>query len=201
MRKILFVLLAMAVPLFATYGVTLYAADDTYTDPNGGNFGASHEIWVANFSASGHFERGCLRFDLSPYAGETVVSATVHLYHFFSCPSGTPCMIDFHAVTQAWNEDTWSGGHLDHGSTVYQTQSFSKDTTGWNEIDLTYLFQAWLDGGEPNNYGFVMHSRSGSKFAKFHSKEYGDSWRPRVELVLSSSEIEESSFGQIKAMF
>lgn len=194
--------LALFFPAAASYQLTLYPTDDTYTDPGGGNFGASSELWVANYAGSGHFERANLRFDLDPYTGETVVDATVHMYRFFSCPSGGTCMVDFYDITQDWSEDSWSGGHLDHGTTLWHTQGFS--TAGgdqsWEEIELTELFAAWLDGSLPENYGFVMHAREGSKFAKFYSKEGDESFRPYVVLTLSAAPVEQTSFGRIKAL-
>ncbi|MBD3373050.1 MAG: DNRLRE domain-containing protein [Candidatus Coatesbacteria bacterium] len=194
--------LALFIPVAATYQVTLYPTDDTYTDPAGGNHGSDSELWVANYSASGHFERANLRFDLDAYAGETMVNATVHLFRFFSCPSGGTCMVDFHDITQDWSEDTWSGGHLSHSDTVWHSQGFS--TAGgdqsWETIDLTDLFAAWISGSLPDNNGFVMHARAGSKFAKFYSKEYDEAYRPYVELTLSGAAVEDSSFGAIKSL-
>ncbi|MCK4595010.1 DNRLRE domain-containing protein [bacterium] len=201
-KLILLGLLCLVIPSAATYEVTLYPTDDTYTEPGGGNHGADPQLWVANYSPSGHFERTNVRFDLNEYDGEAVVSAIVHMYRFFSCPSGGVCMVDFYDITQDWDEDTWGGGHLDHSDTVWHTQGFS--TAGgdqsWEEIDLTDLFDAWLNT-DMSDYGFVMHARSGSKFAKFYSKEYQEAYRPHVVLTLSGSNVEETSFGWIKARF
>lgn len=192
-----------AVSVYAADEVTLNPSDDTYTTPDGGNYGSETVLRVANNPVSGNTQRTNIRFELDEYMGETLASAVVHLYRFFSCPGGGVTMVDFYHITEPWSEDTWSGSHVQHGTTVWLEQGFSiaGGSQSWEEIDLTDLFNAWLSGEIPHNYGFVMNAQEGSKSSRFYSKEYSESFRPYVVLTFSGASVVETSFSEIKHLY
>lgn len=189
----------VALLLFASpvYSDTLYPTDDTYTpdDTGGQSHGAETDLLVANFAGAGKYDRSMLLFDLSSYMGQTVTTATFYIYQFFHCPTGTPCNCDFYHATEEWDE-SWSGGHVNHDSTVWVNEVFTS-TLGYYDIEVTGLIQAWLDG-DMANYGFVMHSRDGSKYGKFYSNDNASN-KPYLEL--GTTGIESESLGAIKATF
>ena len=161
--------------------VSLEPTDDMYTDPNGTE--VTSQLWVANWpGCGGHFERIMLNFDLSELTGQTIDSATLNLYKFFTAPDGSSTPTNFYAITQPWDEDTWNHTqHIQYNSTVWASQVFTSQL-GWYEIDITNLVQAWVDDSI-TNYGLVIIANSGYKFSKFRSKEYSNpNNRPYLEV-------------------
>ncbi len=84
-------------------------------------------------------------------AGAVFESATLHIY---AREAGNR-PVNFHRITSAWDENvvTWNtfGGAYD--GTIWAT--VTADVVGWKTVDLTSLFQAWLDGTY-ENYGFLL---------------------------------------------
>ncbi len=161
--------------------------DDMYTDPNGTQ--ATGELWVANWpGCGGHYERIMLKFDLSELTGQTIDSATLNLYKFFTAPDGSPTATCFYGIIQQWNEETWpSTQHIQHDNIVWASQTFTSQL-GWYDIDITDLVQAWIDG-TVTNYGLVIIANPGYKFSKFRSKEATNpNEHPYLEVIYTPSE-------------
>ena len=190
---------AMAILLLASsaYAVTLYPTEDTYTpdDIGGSSHGGETQLLCANSSgcSGNNYDRSMVLFDLSSYMGQTVTTATFNIYQFYG--GCGVCNADFFHATESWDE-SYSGGHISHNSTAWANKVFST-STGWFDVDVTDLLQAWLDGDMPN-YGFVMHARNGSKYGKFYSNDNASN-KPYLEL--GTTGIESKSLGAIKAAF
>ncbi len=199
MRKAIFpTILTLALATVAMAGTTqLNPIADTYTTPEGGCYGSETELLLANYDPAGHYERSMLKFDLTPHTGQQIDSAILHLYRFFGCPAGGVTQTDFFHATEDWDE-SWSGSHVSHGTTVWANEGFNDN--GWWEIDITTLVQAWVSG-DFSNYGLVMHAQSGSKWSKFYSREYTESYRPYLVLTGPQVVVQPQSIGKIKALW
>jgi hypothetical protein len=159
----------------------LYPVADMYTDPEHSGQHPTEEIWVANYSPSGNFQRLMMKFDFDQYMGHTVDGAILNLHRFFGCPSGGVTGTIMYNITIDWMDNTWPENvHIDYGDTEYGWYNFS--VNGWHQIDITNIVRAWLSGDIPN-YGFVLVATSGSKFSKFYSREASESLRPYLELT------------------
>jgi hypothetical protein len=174
--------------------VNLNPTDDMYTDPD--HAGVSPEItqlWTANYSPAGHFERIMIKFDLSGYDSDEINSATLHLTRFFSCPSSGTSAVNFYPINQEWYEDSWDHTqHITYDETICKPYVFSGDggsAINQFQIDVTEFIKVTLQA-DLSEYGFVILAESNQKFSKFYSKEFTNSdYIPSLEL-----ELEESSY-------
>lgn len=167
--------------------------DDMYTDPNGSQ--VVDQLWVANFSGAGNFQRTMIRFDLSQLARQTIESAILNLYLFFGCPMHPITHTHFYAITQDWDEDTWPATqHIAHGIDVWSSCDFNANEPGWYNIDITTLVQAWVDESV-QDYGLVIIAISGDRFSKFYSKEYTNSnLHPYLEVTYTAGAVDDENF-------
>ncbi|MBN1826040.1 MAG: DNRLRE domain-containing protein [Candidatus Eisenbacteria bacterium] len=171
--------------------MTFEPSDDMYSDPNhSGTPPTETELWVANYSGVGHFERIMMRFDWDG-APAAIDSATLHLYRFFRCPSHFYTAVNFYGITEEWNEETWDHTtHIPHESTPFLTYTFGPDL-GWYAIDVTDRVRDWI-GGTSANCGFVIEGLDGEKWSKFYSKECGNpGMRPYLTVDYSCVGVEE----------
>ncbi len=192
---ILFFALVIAIGMFAET-VTLEPSDDMYTDAeHPGESPVITELWTADFSASGHFERIMIRFDVDDFHNVNLQSATLHLTRFYSCPSGGTTAATFYAIDEVWDEETWNHTqHIAYNSAVSMPYVFSG--TGGNaivdfEVDVTEFIRTWIENDLTNN-GFVILANSNQKFSKFYSKEHVNSdYHPTLTLNYEASASQE----------
>ena len=159
--------------------ITIEPCDDMYTDVEHPTLPpTTTQLWVAEFSGAGHFERIMIQFDLSELENATIEDATLHLYRFFSCPQTGTTATSFYAITEEWNEETWDPHtHIQYDPYVWISHTFSGPGGNygmWFEVDISDLVQEWANGGI-ENYGFVIRAQAGNKWSKFYSKEYSNS--------------------------
>lgn len=172
--------------------ITLSPSDDMYTDPDhAGTTPNATQLWTANFSTAGHFERIMINFDLSSYIGQTAESAILNLTRLFSCPSTGTTVTNFYPITQSWSENTWDHTqNISYSSSISMPYSFSGDggsVVTHFQVDITNFLNNFLDGTVENN-GFVIIANSGQKFSKFYSKEFTNaSYRPTLDLTLTTA--------------
>ncbi|MBN1295760.1 DNRLRE domain-containing protein [bacterium] len=182
-RSVLFLSLTTALFVSTAHGdvIDLLPQLDTYTIPAGGQFGSLDSFWAGKRPSCDHDENAMIQFDLTPYSGMQVESATLHINRFFGC-SVNVTNADFYHAEEIWDE-SHSGGHVQHGSQVWANEIFNAN--GWWAIDLTSLVDNWLTGTLPN-FGLVIEPRTGSGTSKFHSREAADEkLRPFLQLVLT----------------
>ncbi len=187
-HALLFLLiLSISMTLFAET-TTIEPSDDMYSDAeNPGVSPTITQLWTANYSAAGHFERIMIRFDLSDYADVELQSATLNLRRFFSCPSSGTTATTFYAIDQQWDEETWDHTqHIAYNSEISMPYVFSG--TGGNanvdfNIDITDFLNNWIEGNI-ENYGFVIIANSGQKLSEFYSKEHANAdYHPSLTLT------------------
>jgi len=193
MYCILAILIIGIISLANADTVSLKPIDDMYTDPNGTQ--AISELWVANWpGCGGHYERIMLKFDLSELAGQTIDSATLNLYKFFTAPDGSSTPTNFYAITQPWDEDTWNHTQpIQYDNTVWASQLFTSQL-GWYDTNITNLIRSWIDE-TVTNYGLVIIANSGYKFSKFYSKEYSNpNLHPYLEVTYTAGAVDDENF-------
>lgn len=163
--------------------ITVYPSDDMTTNSGSSSmFPSNEQLWVANLSAMQNYHQTLIKFDLTPYMGQTITSAKLNLYQFFHAPDGTPTPSKLYAITENWNESTWpTSSNVTHSEIEYASSNFTS-TLSWYIIDVTNLVNEWLNANIENN-GLVIISNSGTKFAEFYSKDATDqSKHPFLEL-------------------
>ncbi len=180
--------------------IKIYPSDDMYSDPDHSGAHSINELWVANYSPAGHYQRIMIKFNLSQIGGYTINSASLNLYRFFGCPGGDPTSVSIYEIVQDWNESSWPPDqHISHGTTIRKSYVFSAN--GWHNIDITTLVQAWQDSSI-NNYGLVIEALSNNKFTKCYTKEVSNqSLRPYLEVDYNTVGIIEQKRGQIAESF
>ncbi len=199
---VMFILVSVLILLADT--VTIVPCDDMYTDPDHpGTNPVITELWTADFNPSGHFERIMIKFDISPYIGQTAESAILHLTRFYSCPSGGTTASNFYAITEEWTEETWDHTvHIQYDPSINMPYVFSGNggnTIVQFEVDITNFINTFLEGSFENN-GFVIKANSNQKFSKFYSKEYSNAdYRPSLEITFPDIDVDEEIIsGNIK---
>jgi hypothetical protein len=176
--------------------VSLDPVADTFTTPSGGCHGTEETLDIANKASAGHpDERTMLVFDLSDYAGRTLISATLNLNAYFQCPSGTGTNTQLFAAEQAWDE-TWSGTHVSHTSQIWQSYHFLG--LGWHHLDVTDLVAEWLSGSFVN-HGFVIQVDGVYPYTRFHSRETSNS--PYLTLEMEELALGADTWAGIKSCF
>lgn len=140
-----------------------------------------------------------LRWDLSGLpTGARVVTATLGVYQYGGSQSyAIPDTLGAHRLLKAWDENsaTWNKtsssvswekpgalGASDRESTAVGSVSLSQ-TTGWAEINVTSLVQAWMETPS-KNYGLLLRSTS-DRNSQFYwrTSEYGTvAQRPWLEV-------------------
>lgn len=96
---------------------------------------------------------GLLQFDLSAYAGDSISSATLDLYHLWNGVAGAQFGI-------LENTSAWVGVTTDWASrpstSTGPTLVIGDDESGvWRSVDITAIVQGWLSGASPN-YGLTL---------------------------------------------
>lgn len=176
MKKIYFTIAALILGFTFSFAqtATVYPSDDMTTNSGSSTmFPPTEQLWVANWAGMQNFHQTLIKFDLSSYSGQTITGAKLNLNQFFHAPDGTPTPSKIYAITESWDESTWSiSDDVVYGDTEYAAPNFTS-VIGWYEIDITALVNKWLSGEITNN-GLVIIADSGTKFAEFYSKECED---------------------------
>lgn len=84
-------------------------------------------------------------------AGATLESASFNVY--VGVPSGQH--INAHRITADWEEMVVTWNSFDSAFAATPEGGFTGDAEGWEEVDVTTLVSAWLDGTYPN-YGILL---------------------------------------------
>jgi hypothetical protein len=111
----------------------------------------------------------------------TIDSATFRIS--IGGPSGE--VVRVHRITAPWLEDevTWNnfGGAYD----PFVEASYTADTSGYVDVDVTDLVRDWVDGTYPN-YGFFLE-QGRSDLTSHRSSEEAYEFRPELEICYSTS--------------
>ena len=152
------------------------ATDDTYinnhsahddqnwnseTSPYSGTY--SKQLSLTNCNARGDGVHDLvIKFDITPYLGQTIQSATINLYRVV--PAWTYSVdlyykaINLSYFNSAWSEDTITWNNAP-SSTFVKTMTIGNGDSYfncWVSIDITEIANLWLSGAVDNN-GVRMH--------------------------------------------
>lgn len=190
MKKILIAVLLLSVFLLNSESINVYSTSDMYTDiehPSTPN--VINELWVANYTPAGMFQRINLDFDIEQYLNDSFETATLNLTRFYSCPSGGSTVVKIYPISEEWNENSWSSGqHIAYHEDIYVEYllaSAGGNTISEFNLDMTAVIDQVI-GNDYEFYGFVMIANNNQKFSKFYSKEHSNAnYRPNLDLTLN----------------
>ena len=159
------------------------------------NYGSTDNFTVGHMS--GWFNT-LIKFDLSPYAGATVISAKIAIWvydEYGDFPTN-----DVHVTMNSadWDEGTvtWNNKPGFNGDIALTAPG----SYGWWNVYVTSFVQVIVDGTEPD-YGFQIYQGDTDEAAFYmHSKENTIN-QPHMILTYTPSAIESASLGEIKAAF
>jgi hypothetical protein len=163
-------------------------------------YGAEWQLWAGHWL--GHVDFLIQFYELDDYLDVDLMSATLKLYneHF---SGGPPVQATVYRIKGEWDEAdvTWNtnpGYNADIGDGFNITADHV-----WYDVDVTDIVQSWIDG-DMDHYGFyIRNSVQEEKVAYIMSGDYflDYSLSPKLTLVYTGSEVQEASWGEIKASF
>lgn len=147
----------------------------------GWNDGASTTLTTG--TGTGGVRRGLLRFDLAGIpASAEIASATLSLYQTYKIESST---VRVHRVTAPWSESTvtWGnfggGGHFDPAIEASFVTGGTGGTTGFRNVDVTALAQAWVSGAQ-GNHGVLLEEAAVTRSTLRSSESASAAERPAL---------------------
>jgi hypothetical protein len=153
-------------------------------------------VWESSPTYTGNWETlytGCvgwgrkrtlLRFDLSSLGpGVSVHSATLAIY--LKSETGGRS-VNAHRVLVDWGEDSVTWNSLGSDYEADPSGSFTADSAGWREVDVTDLARGWLDGSIPNQGVLLDDPAAGTdENEEYYSSEWSEvEQRPKLVLVV-----------------
>lgn len=144
------------------------------------------EHFVINWSGSSD-KFGLIEFDLAPYAGQSVVSATLRLYAEYNRAGNQHYSISKNL--SAWNESTVTYNTMP-GAGAAIDSLVTVTNQDWYSFNVTSAVSGWLAGEA--NYGFRISETDG--FIYFASSDHGNAaFRPILEVVTAADVPEPAS--------
>ncbi|WP_438044956.1 DNRLRE domain-containing protein [Sorangium sp. So ce128] len=154
---------------------TLWQVSPTWND------GASTTLSTG--TGTGGIRRSLLRFNLAGVpASAEIASATLSLYQTYKLESST---VRVHRATAAWTESgvTWGnaggGGHFDPAIEASFVTGGPSGTTGFRNVDVTALAQAWVSG-ELANHGVLIEEAAVTRSTLRSSESASAAERPAL---------------------
>ncbi|WP_438032551.1 DNRLRE domain-containing protein [Sorangium sp. So ce204] len=156
---------------------TLWQASPTWND------GASTALSTG--TGTGGVRRSLLRFNLASVpASAEIASATLSLYQTYKIESST---VRVHRATAAWTESgvTWGnfggGGQFDPAIAASFVTGGPGGTTGFRNVDVTALAQAWVSG-ELANDGVLIEEDAVTRSSLRSSESGSSAERPALTI-------------------
>ena len=191
MKNLFIAILLLSVFLLNLESVNVYPTSDMYTDiEHAGTANVINELWVANYTPAGMFQRINLDFDIDQYLNDSFETATLNLTRFYSCPSGGSTVVKIYPISEEWDENSWSSSrHIAYHDNIYVEYllaSAGGNTISEFNLDMTDVIDQ-VFSNDYEFYGFVMIANNNQKFSKFYSKEHSNAdYRPSLDLILTS---------------
>jgi len=145
------------------------ATDDTYInnhsahDDQNWNSGHYSQLSLTNCNPSGDGVHDLvIKFDISPYIGQTIQSATINLYRVVPVWGYTIDLyrknIDISYFNGSWSENTITWNNAPSSTYVKRMNLGNDDSlfNCWVPVDITDIADLWLSGTVQNN-GIRMH--------------------------------------------
>ncbi|WP_437568000.1 DNRLRE domain-containing protein [Sorangium sp. So ce542] len=147
----------------------------------GWNDGASTTLTTG--TGTGGVRRSLLRFDLAGVpASAEIASATLSLYQTYKIESSA---VRVHRATAPWSESTvtWAnfggGGHFDPAVEASFVTGGPGGATGFRNVDVTALAQAWVSGAQ-GNHGVLIEDDAVTRSTLRSSESASAAERPAL---------------------
>jgi len=112
--------------------------------------------------------------------------------------------VEFGAADAFWDEDliTWNN-MPDIDPDTLDSAPYPTTVGEWWAVDVTDIVRDWLDNTLANHGFKLFDDGTGSVGATFYASEYevDITLRPKLVMELSDPDVEETSFGCIKAQY
>lgn len=190
MKKILIAIIMLSALLLTAESVNFLPTSDMYTDiEHSSTPNVVNELWVANYTPAGMFQRINLNFDIGEYLNDTFETATLNLTRFYSCPSGGSTVVKIYPISEEWDENSWpSSQHIAYHENIYVEYLLSSaggNTISEFNLDMSDVINQVISNNY-DFYGFVMIANNNQKFSKFYSKEHANAdYRPSLDITLN----------------
>ncbi|MGW7527833.1 DNRLRE domain-containing protein [Streptomyces sp. NPDC054783] len=156
---------------------------------------SSEELKSGTYDAGTDVARSYLKFDVSPFAGKHIQSATMSLYNYYSSTCSTSgATTDAKRITSTWSSSsvTW-GAQPTTTTTNKATNSghwgYDSSCPGaWSNWNLQAMVQDWANGS--TNYGLQVASANendATTWRRFRSANYSTSgYAPKLVVTYNS---------------
>ncbi|NUR02773.1 MAG: RHS repeat protein [Streptomyces sp.] len=156
---------------------------------------SSQELKSGTYDAGAHVARSYLKFDVSPFTGKHIQSATMSLYSYYSSTCSTAgATTDASRITSSWSSTsiTW-GAQPTVTATNRATNSghWGYDAScpaNWSNWNLQAMVQDWANGA--TNYGLQVASANESDstaWRRFRSANYTTAgYAPKLVVTYNS---------------
>jgi RHS repeat-associated protein len=155
---------------------------------------SSEELKSGTYDAGADVARSYLKFDVSPFTGKHIQSATMSLYNYYSATCSTSgATTDAQRITSSWDSSsvTW-GTRPTTTATNKATNSghwgYTSCPANWSNWDLQGMVQDWANGAA--NYGLQVASANesdSSAWRRFRSANYSTAgYAPKLVVTYDS---------------
>jgi hypothetical protein len=136
----------------------IWSANPNY---NSGSSSSLYTGWVYNGE-----KRSLIRFDLSVIpAGSAIDAADLHIY----VGTTNNQNVRVHRITSPWTEYGVTWNNFGNGFAPEIEASFSGNSVGFHQADISALIQAWVNG--LINYGLLLEENL-DNYHSYYSSEY-----------------------------
>ncbi|MGV4987911.1 DNRLRE domain-containing protein [Streptomyces sp. NRAIS4] len=188
---------ALTYPVTVDPTSTLAVTTDTWVQTPGypDSQVSSEELKSGTYDAGADVARSYLKFDVSPFAGKHIQSATMSLYNYYSSTCATSgATTDASRITSSWSSSsiTW-GAQPTVTATNRATNTghwgySSSCPAAWSNWGLTGMVQDWANGA--TNYGLRVASANetdSTAWRRFRSANYSTSgYAPKLVVTYNS---------------
>ncbi|MGW0882103.1 DNRLRE domain-containing protein [Streptomyces sp. NPDC002671] len=155
----------------------------------------SQELKSGTYDAGADVARSYLKFDVSPFTGKHIQSATMSLYNYYSATCSTSgAATDAKRITSSWSSSSITWGAQPTTTTTNKasnTGHWGYDSScpgAWSNWNLQAMVQDWANGSA--NYGLQVAGASESDsttWRRFRSANYTTSgYAPKLVVTYNS---------------
>ncbi|MGW3131073.1 DNRLRE domain-containing protein [Streptomyces sp. NPDC001123] len=156
---------------------------------------SSEELKSGTYDAGTDVARSYLKFDVSPFTGKHIQSATMSLYNYYSSTCSTSgATTDAKRITSSWSSSSITWGAQPTTTTTNKASNSARsgyDSScpgAWSNWNLQAMVQDWANGAA--NYGLQLASANESDsttWRRFRSANYSTSgYAPKLVVTYNS---------------
>jgi len=170
-------------------------SDDTYGLAKTGKYN-QEQLWVSNYEPKGHLEQTMFKFDLEGLSADKIDKVTLRMNQLFMANDYNTEASKVYAITEDWKETEYDFSRKPEYDESKVWAEYYFGGNGWQEIDITELVKAWLNGSIENN-GLCLVASLGDRLRVFDSKEsFIEANRPHINIITEEdSSVENPNHG------